>query len=133
MAFMNDTERLRQIAASIIEGPPEDTVIQKAAELLKLASEIDSQRAEARKLAAEEQKISNDLKRSEQISQHEHFKDYIALLAPLFTTVVLAGTLVQQSYQFVQSEKTKQAQFIQAEKDKDAEARRQADAAEDLR
>jgi len=130
---MNDTEQLRQIAASILEGHPDEAAALKGAELLKLASEIDTQRAETRKLAAEEQKINDDLKESQQVKKHTHVKDYIALLAPLFTTVVLAGTLVQQSYQFVQSEKTKQAQFVQSERDKDAEARRQADAAEDLR
>src|ERR1035438_4222722 len=130
---MNDTEQLRQIAASILEGSHDEASAQRAAELLKLASEIDNQRAEATKLAAEEQKIRNDLKEFQQTEKNQHLKDYIALLSPLFTTIVLAGTLVQQSYQFVQSEKTKQAQFIQAERDKDAEARRQADAAEDLR
>jgi len=130
---MNDTDQIRQIATSIIEGCREETAVRQGAELLKLASEIDKQRAESRKLATEEQKISNDLSESKETKKHARMKEYIALLAPLFTTIVLAGTLVQQSYQFVQSEKTKQAQFIQAERDKDAEASRQADAAEDLR
>jgi len=133
VVIMDDTEQLRQIAASIIEKSHDDSAVQKAAELLKIAGEIDRQKAEAGKLAAEELKINDDLKDSQQVRKHTLVKDYISLLAPLFTTVVLAGTLVQQSYQFVQSEKTKQAQFIQAERDKDAEARRQADAAEDLR
>jgi hypothetical protein len=130
---MNDTNQIREIAASFIEGHHGDAAVQQGAELLRLASEIDSHRAQASKLAAEERKLTNDLKESEQTRKHGLLKEYIALLSPLFTTVVLAGTLVQQSYQFVQSEKTKQAQFVQAEKDKDAEARRQADAAEDLR
>lgn len=122
---MNDTDQIRHIAASILEGSHDEAAVRQGAELLKLASEIDNQRAGARKLAAEEQKINDDL--------NSHIKGYIALLAPLFTTIVLAGTLLQQSHQFVQSEKTKQDQFTQAEKDKDSEARREADAAEDLR
>jgi uncharacterized protein YjbI with pentapeptide repeats len=119
---MNDTERLREIATSILEKAHDNTMASKAGELLKLAAEIENQRAEARKLAAEEQKINLEVKDSRQRGKSDDRKTYIALLAPVFTTVVLAGTLVVQSYQFDRSEK-----------DKQIEARRQAGAAEDLR
>ena len=119
---MNDTERLREIATSIIETSDEPNTVKNAAELLKLASEIEGQRAGARKFAVEEEKIRSDLKVSPLQLKSEDRKAHIALLAPVFTTLVLAGTLVLQSYQFLRSER-----------DKDAEARRQADVAEDVR
>ncbi|HEY3972047.1 MAG TPA: pentapeptide repeat-containing protein [Candidatus Sulfotelmatobacter sp.] len=128
-----DTEQLRRIAFAIIEGGPENSSAQKGAELLRLVSEIEKQGAEARKLVAEELKINDERKETRADKRHRRIKDYIALLAPLFTTVVLAATLIQQSWQFVRSEQAKRAEFIQSERDKDAETRRQADAAEDLR
>lgn len=119
---MNDTERLREIADSIIEKSSDDATIKSGAELLRLASEMENRRVEARKLAVEEQKIGLDLSESRRSRKSENWKAYITLLAPVFTTVVLAATLVSQSYQFNQSEK-----------DKQAEAKRQAESAEDVR
>ncbi|SRR6266481_226434 len=119
---MNDTERLREIATSMLEKSIDDKMARNAGELLKLASEIENQIAEARKLAAEERKISMDFNESRRRFRSDDRKAYIALLAPVFTTFVLAGTLAMQSYQFERSER-----------DKQAEARRQAEAAEDLR
>lgn len=119
---MDDTERLRDIAASIIKDSNDEGRIKNAAELLKLASEIENQRAGARKLTTEEQKISFDLRESRNHRKSDDRKVYITLLAPVFTTLVLAGTLILQSYQFVQSERDKQVQD-----------KRQAEAAEDVR
>ncbi len=119
---MNDTEKLREIASSIIGNSNDDRELKNAAELLSLASEIEKQRAEARKLAVEEQKLSFDLGNSQQRLRSEDVKTYISSLSPLFTTIVLAGTLMLQSYQFLKSEK-----------DKQVEASRQAEAAEDVR
>jgi hypothetical protein len=119
---VDDTERIREIADSIIEKSGDAATIKSAAELLRLASEIENRRADVRKLAAEEQKIGLDLSESRRSRKSEDWKTYITLLAPVFTTVVLAATLVSQSYQFNQSEK-----------DKQAEARRQAESAEDVR
>lgn len=119
---MNETERLCEIATSILESAHDNSMVSKAGELLKLASEIESQRAEARKLVAEERKITLDINEFQRRTASDDRKAYIALLVPMFTTVILAGTLVLQSYQFARSEA-----------DKQAEARRQADAAEDVR
>jgi uncharacterized protein YjbI with pentapeptide repeats len=119
---MNDTAKLREIATSILDKSNDDGVARSAGELLKLAAEIENQRADARKLAAEEQKISFDVNDAQHRRKSESRKAYIALLAPVFTTFVLAGTLVMQNYQFQQSER-----------DKQSEARRQAEVAEDMR
>jgi hypothetical protein len=118
----DETKRLREIAASIIADSNEEGRIKNAAELLKLASEIENQTAGASKLATEEQKLNFDLRESRGHRNSEDRKAYITLLAPVFTTLVLAGTLILQSYQFAQSEK-----------DKQAESRQQRDAADDVR
>jgi hypothetical protein len=102
----DDTERLREIATSILERAHDDSTASKAGELLKLASEIENQRAEAQKLKVEEQKISLEVKESRQPKSFD-WKAFIALLAPVVTTLVLAVTLVVQSYQFNRSEKNK--------------------------
>jgi uncharacterized protein YjbI with pentapeptide repeats len=119
---MNDTEKLREIATSILEKSNDDGVARNAGELLKLAAEIENQRADARKLTVEEQKISFDVNESRHRLKSDDRKAYIALLAPVFTTFILACTLVMQNCQFQQSER-----------DKQSEARKQAELAEDTR
>ena len=119
---MNDTKRLREIATSILEKTHDDTMASKAGELLKLASEIENQMAEARKLAAEEKQICLDVNESRQRIRSDNRKAYIALLAPVLTAFILAVTLGVQSYQFNRSERNKEV-----------EAKRQADAAEEMR
>jgi hypothetical protein len=114
---MGDTERLKEIADSILEERSKE-----AAELLKLAAEIDNQRASTRRAELDARKVESDMAQAEHHRKAGDRKDYITTLAPVFTTVVLAGTLILQSYQFVRQEQ-----------DKQAEARRQADAAEDAR
>ena len=89
---MNDTERLRDIANSILEKSNDHGMARSAGELLKLAAEIENQITEARKLAAEEQKITLDL--TDYRHRSENRKAYIALLAPVVTTFILAGTLL---------------------------------------
>jgi|GEM_PF-6486577 uncharacterized protein YjbI with pentapeptide repeats len=130
---MSDTIRLQQMAEAILQQSKDPIEIEKAADLLRAAAEIENQRAETLKLRVEEQKLSVELKEAERLRKHGNTKDYISILAPLFTTLVLAGTLIQQSYQFVQSEKNKQVQFNQSEADKLAEVRRQQDRDEDSR
>jgi hypothetical protein len=119
---MKDTERLSEIAGSIIAKSNDDAMIKSAAELLRLASEIERQRAEVRKLAVDEQKTALDLSESRRRGKSEDWKAFITLLAPVVTTVVLAATLVSQTVQFNKSEK-----------DKRSDAKQQADAAEDVR
>lgn len=60
-----DTERLREIATSTIETSSDDAKIKNAAELLKLASEIDRYRDDAHKAKLEEDKMSQDLGESQ--------------------------------------------------------------------
>ena len=118
----SDTERLRAIATSTLEKSSDDAKIKNAAELLKLASEIDQTRADANKLKVEEEKISHDLEESRRPPKSDDAKAYIVLLGPLVTTLVLAGTLIFQIYQ-----------FRKTEQDRREETKSQAAAAEDVR
>jgi len=119
---MKEAERIRSIGASLLDGPGDSSSVDRAAQLLKLASEIENQEAQAAKYAAEEQKLKDDLSTSTSARKFNERKAYITILAPLFTTVILAGTLVLQSYQFKEQRK-----------DVAAAAQRQLDAAEDVR
>jgi hypothetical protein len=119
---MTDTDKLRELANSTIGKSVDQPEIEKAAQLLKLAAEIDQCRAEARKANLDRRKVVQDLRESRHRLKTEDTKAYISLLAPVFTTLVLAGTLVLQSYQFIHSER-----------DKQVEAQRQAAVAEDVR
>jgi hypothetical protein len=91
-----DTEPIRAIAAALLARAVDDNSIDRAAQLLKLASETENQVAQAAKYAVEEQKLKDDLSDSISRRKSEERKTYISILAPLFTTVVLAGTLVLQ-------------------------------------
>jgi hypothetical protein len=119
---MSDTDRLREIANSSIGKSGDPDEISKAAQLLKLAAEIDQCRADTQKSHLDEKKALQDLRESERRLRADDTKTYISLLAPFFTTLVLAGTLVLQSYQFISSER-----------DKQIETQRQAAVAEDVR
>lgn len=100
-----ETGRLRAVASSLLEKSDDPAIIKNAAELLKLASDIDNQRAQTRKLTVEEGQLGFDLQRRRRF---EVRKDYITLLTPLASILLLALTLVFQTYQFTRSEKDKE-------------------------
>lgn len=99
-ATVKDAGRIRAIAAVLLDKAVDDSSIDRAAQLLKLASETENQVAQAAKYAVEEQKLKDDLSDSSSRRRSEERKTNISILTPLFTTVVLAGTLILQSYQF---------------------------------
>jgi hypothetical protein len=101
---MNDIERLRNIATSMIGEGNDSNSLKEGAELLKLVSEIENQTAGTKMLTAQEQKLTFDLRESRDRLKSGDRKAYIALLAPVFTTFVLAGTLALQSFQFSKTE-----------------------------
>jgi Pentapeptide repeats (8 copies) len=108
-----DIQRIKDIAASALAKADDSDKIAQSSALLKLAAEIENQRAQTRKIEDE----ARDSMRHKKTSD---LKEFIALLAPVFTTLVLAGTLALQSYQFHQ-------QRVEAAE----QAKRQAEAAED--
>ena len=97
---MNAPERIRAIAATLLEKPADDSSIDRAVQLFKLAAETENQSAQTAKYAAEEQKLKDDLVDARAHRRSQELKAAIIAFTPLFTTVVLAGTLVLQSYQF---------------------------------
>jgi Pentapeptide repeats (8 copies) len=96
---MNDTERLREIANSAIDKSNDVAEVKSAAELLKLTSEIETQRAEARKLAVEEKKVALDLADSQRHRRSEDWKAIVSQLVPVLSIVILAATLFVQTVQ----------------------------------
>ena len=105
-----DIQRIKEVADSLTGSENGDSIT-KAAELLKFVAEIENQRAQTRRL-------ENEVKDSAKHTKLKETKEFIALTAPLVTTLVLAGTLALQGIQFTRSER-----------DKDADAQRQRDAA----
>jgi hypothetical protein len=114
--------RLRTAASALLADGTDPGSAQKAGEILKLASEIERQGAESSKLGMEEEKLRIDAEQSAGLRRSDNHKFYVSLLTPLLSTVVLAGTLALQTFQFTQSERAKRS-----------DAQRQADALEDAR
>ncbi|HVP56043.1 MAG TPA: pentapeptide repeat-containing protein [Candidatus Eisenbacteria bacterium] len=120
----DDVQRVKEAAASALTHSEDVEAVTKAAQLLKLASEIENQQAQVRK-------TESDVQDSIAHKKTKDLKEFIALLAPVFTTFVLAGTLVLQSYQFSRSERDKEAEAQQQREAAALQAKQQADAAED--
>jgi hypothetical protein len=104
--FKDDTKRLRKLADSMTEKPADEVSIKNAAEILKLAAEIDNHRLQTHRLDVE----GADERRRR--LKFENSKEYITLLTPLAATVVLALTLILQAAQtfFTETDKRHEAE-----------------------
>jgi hypothetical protein len=121
---MDDAIRkIKSIASALIDSEDVESVT-AGAQLFQYASEIQNKRAQTKKIAEE-------IKDSTRSRKTKDLKEYIALLAPIVTTVVLAGTLLLQSYQFQRTERDKDMDIQRQRKDAFDQAKRQAEAAED--
>jgi hypothetical protein len=100
---MDDLEQLRKTVFSIIESSKDAGAAKNAAEILKLVSEIENQRAQTRKLSIEEEKIRFDLETGRHGSKFIDWKEYAKLLTPVISVLALAVTTVFQGYQLHQS------------------------------
>ncbi len=109
---MSYAERLRDIAGSMLQSSSDPSAVKSAAEILKLASDIEKQETETRKAALEEAKTKHDLENAQRNRRAESRKAYITLLTPAITTLVVVGTLLFQFYQFqrTESEKTRESE-----------------------
>lgn len=99
---MNDAERIRAIAAALLDKAADDSSSERAAQLLKMASEAENQAAQAAKYAVEEKKLKDDLSDSRAHQKSEGWKTDLSILTPFFSVAVLAGTLVLQTCQYKQ-------------------------------
>jgi hypothetical protein len=113
---MDPIATIRDSALSLLEKGDHDSV-DKAAALLKAASDLEQQQANTAKLKIDYQKVEQDL----QASRH-HWKDTVAAATPLLSILILGVTLGYQMYSGHLSEE-----------DKQADAARQAQQAEQTR
>jgi Pentapeptide repeats (8 copies) len=120
---MDPAATLRERALKLLESDAPDAVSQ-AAELLKTASDIEQQQANISKLEADRKKVEQDLRES-----RNRWKEILTAFGPLFTTAVLAGTLIFQIYQAQQTNK----EALIADEQKRAETMRQAQETEQTR
>jgi hypothetical protein len=100
-------EKIRTAALELLETGSTDSII-KAADLLKVLADIEQQKANAAKLEIDRQKAEQDL-----IATRSHWKDFFVAATPLFTTIILAGTLIFQIRQAHQSELDRREDSIQ--------------------
>jgi len=117
----DDIKKIGNVAHSLAESGNPDEVV-KGAELLKLVAEIENQRAQTKKVQSEYEDLTKGSK---------NWKEFTAILAPVVTSIVLAGTLFLQSYQFARTERDKAADAQRQRDAVAAQTKHEADAAED--
>ena len=120
----DDVRLIKEVATAELKNSQDVNKVNGAAQLLKLAAEIENQRAQA-------QKTEGELRDLRAHKKTRDTKEFIALLAPVFTTLVLAGTLALQTYQFSRTERDKYQEAQQQREAAAVQAKKQADAAED--
>jgi hypothetical protein len=89
--------------------------VEKAAGALKLAAEMEKTRSELVKLTTEISKLQHENETAVRRAGSERMRDYVALLTPLVTIIVLAATLVAQNWQFLRSERDKREEAMDAQ------------------
>jgi hypothetical protein len=113
---------LRMAARSNLANAKTPEEIDAAGRILSKVVEIEKQVADTEKAKAEREKLGWDMAADTRRSRSDERKHFASLLAPLFTTIVLAGTLALQAYQATTTER-----------DKQVDQQRQREAAEDAR
>ena len=119
-ARSDELDKLRAAAALQLSNARTPEAIEAGGRILAQVTEIEKLAADAEKARAEKQKLELESSSSSQRTLSEERRHIATLLAPLLTTVVLAGTLVLQTYT-----------AITTERDKQVEQQRQREAAED--
>ena len=118
----NELDKLRAAVTSQLQNASTPEAIETAGRTLAQVIEIEKQIAETEKARSEKQKLEWDMQADTRRARSEERRNLVTLLAPLLTTIVLAGTLTLQTYQAITSER-----------DKQVDQERQRDAAEDIR
>ncbi|HWY20489.1 MAG TPA: hypothetical protein VNX26_04665 [Candidatus Acidoferrum sp.] len=108
-AARREAAEIRATADRLIaSGVPDD--VAKGAVLLEKAAGLEQARSNAEKLALEREKLRWDL----QNSQGSHWKETFIAFTPLFTTLILAGTLI---FQIQQAQRERRDRRIEAAED----------------
>src|SRR5262249_11005805 len=101
----DDVAPLRAVVASLLADPGNSEAVEKAGRMLTTIAEIEKQKAEAGKLSAEEVKIRSELSDVEKRRQSDERKFYGSLIVPIFSAIVLGGTLLLQTHQTYNAER----------------------------
>jgi hypothetical protein len=119
-----DVAAIRAEASALIaRGNPED--VTKGSALLQKALELEQLHANVDKLSLEQEKLRQDLE-----SQKSGWKEALVTLGPIFTTVILAGTLIFQIWQ-ARSERREKSREVHDENERKALERKDAREAEE--
>ena len=89
--------------------------VEKAAGALKMAAEMEKTRGELVMLTNQISKLQHENETAVKRASSERVRDYVALLTPLVTIIILAATLVAQNWQFVRSERDKREDAMDAQ------------------
>ena len=103
---MDPVDAIREQAAKLVASNDPET-LRKAAELLKIASDLELQQADRKKV---EQELSNS---------RSHWKEVLTMSIPLVTTTILAGTLIFQIIQSHQAELEKRAEVVRQDQQRE--------------
>jgi Pentapeptide repeats (8 copies) len=76
---------------------------------------MEKTRSELVKLTTEISKLQHENETAVRRAGSERMRDYVALLTPLVTIIVLAATLVAQNWQFLRSERDKREEAMDAQ------------------
>jgi hypothetical protein len=119
---VDQVEQLQRAATSLLEKAQQSATVSdlavavdKATGVLRLCSELEASRAQARKVALEERKLQHENDTASTRGRFERIKEYVSLSTPIVAIVTLTATLSFQSWQFLQSEKDKAAEAEEAQ------------------
>ncbi|MGB7624773.1 MAG: hypothetical protein WBN92_20695, partial [Terriglobia bacterium] len=118
---MDQLEQLRAAASSLLNKAQEASVselasaVEKATGVLRLSSDLEKAQAELRKVALEEQKLQHENETASKRERSERLREYVSILTPVVTIVILAATLIAQNWQFMRSEKDKTEAALDAQ------------------
>jgi hypothetical protein len=107
MAINGDANRLRELAGTMLQNSSDPATVKAAADILKIAVDIEKQQTDTRKVTLEETKLKHDLENAHKNQASENRKAYITTLLPVMSTLVVLGGLVFQFYQLQKTETDK--------------------------
>jgi hypothetical protein len=121
-SISDQMKQVRAAASSLLDKAEEGSsvtdlaaAVEKAAGALKLAADMEKTRSELAKLANETAKLQHENETAVTLARSGRMRDYVALLTPLVTIVILAATLVAQNWQFLRSERDKHDDAMDAQ------------------
>ncbi|GAC1402527.1 MAG: hypothetical protein NVSMB64_02540 [Candidatus Velthaea sp.] len=112
---MDEIGQLRDAADLLLKRSQDASVaelasaVEKMTGVLRLSSDLEKSAVELRNLSLEESKLKYEVETEEKRASSDRLKDVVTLLTPMVSIIALLVTIIFQSWQFVQSEKDKNA------------------------